>query len=104
MTASNENDQPNLMIVPAPSTASDQASTGVDLIDEPALANRLGVSRSTLQSWRYREPLVELLQRQDSAPGPSRKLLVLQALQLAAVGSGQLQSRRTCRLGLHPNA
>ena len=53
MSASNENDHPNLMIVPAPSTASDQASASVDLIDEPALANRLGVSRSTLQSWRY---------------------------------------------------
>jgi excisionase family DNA binding protein len=26
---------------------------GTDLIDEVALAVRLGVSRSTLQSWRY---------------------------------------------------
>jgi len=53
VSASNENDQPNLMIVTAPSTGSDQVSTSVDLIDEPALATRLGVSRSTLQSWRY---------------------------------------------------
>lgn len=45
MTASNENDPPNLTIA-SPATAD-------ELIDECALATRLGVSRSTLQSWRY---------------------------------------------------
>ncbi len=45
MSASNENDPPNLMIV--------QQTTAEELIDESTLATRLGVSRSTLQSWRY---------------------------------------------------
>ncbi len=45
MTASNENDPPNLTIA-LPTTAD-------ELIDESALATRLHVSRSTLQSWRY---------------------------------------------------
>jgi predicted DNA-binding transcriptional regulator AlpA len=46
MSASNENDLSNLTLVSA-------STAGLDLIDEPALAARLGVSRSTLQSWRY---------------------------------------------------
>jgi predicted DNA-binding transcriptional regulator AlpA len=45
MTASNENDLPNLTIA-LPATAD-------ELIDESVLATRLSVSRSTLQSWRY---------------------------------------------------
>jgi predicted DNA-binding transcriptional regulator AlpA len=45
MSASNENDPPNLTIA--------QPATAEELIDEPTLATRLGVSRSTLQSWRY---------------------------------------------------
>jgi hypothetical protein len=49
MSASNENDPPNLTVIHVPPTS--DATT--DLIDEPALAARLGVSRSTLQSWRY---------------------------------------------------
>jgi predicted DNA-binding transcriptional regulator AlpA len=53
MSASNDNDQLNLTIVPPQSATSEQSSTMSDLIDEPALAARLGVSRSTLQSWRY---------------------------------------------------
>jgi predicted DNA-binding transcriptional regulator AlpA len=53
MPASNENDPPNLTIAPPQSEAAERASTSSDLIDEPALAARLGVSRSTLQSWRY---------------------------------------------------
>lgn len=53
MPASNENDSPNLTIVPLLSEAAEHASASSDLIDEPALAARLGVSRSTLQSWRY---------------------------------------------------
>jgi len=44
MPASNEND-PALTIA--------HSSTSEDLIDEATLAMRLGVSRSTLQSWRY---------------------------------------------------
>jgi excisionase family DNA binding protein len=31
----------------------DPLAIGTDLVDEVALAIRLGVSRSTLQSWRY---------------------------------------------------
>lgn len=53
MPASNENDPPNLTIVAPLSEAAERASASSDLIDEPALAARLGVSRSTLQSWRY---------------------------------------------------
>jgi predicted DNA-binding transcriptional regulator AlpA len=46
MSASNENDPPNL-------TIAQPLATAEELIDEPTLATRLGVSRSTLQSWRY---------------------------------------------------
>ncbi len=55
MHASNENSSPNLTIVPSPAPMPrlDPSSIGSDLIDEVALAVRLGVSRSTLQSWRY---------------------------------------------------
>jgi predicted DNA-binding transcriptional regulator AlpA len=53
MSASNDNDQLNLAVVsPTPADA-ERGSAISDLIDEPALAARLGVSRSTLQSWRY---------------------------------------------------
>lgn len=56
MHASNENSSPNLMIVrsaaPRPLVL-DASAIGTDLIDECALAVRLDVSRSTLQSWRY---------------------------------------------------
>lgn len=51
MSASNENDQPSLTTVPSPGAEPIPAAS--DLIDEPSLATRLGVSRSTLQSWRY---------------------------------------------------
>jgi predicted DNA-binding transcriptional regulator AlpA len=51
MSASNENDQPTLAIVSAAEPARDQVPS--ELIDEATLASRLGVSRSTLQSWRY---------------------------------------------------
>lgn len=51
MSASNENDTPKLTLVRSPE-AEPTAPTS-DLIDEPALASCLGVSRSTLQSWRY---------------------------------------------------
>lgn len=51
MSASNENDQPTLAIVSAAGPPRDQMPS--ELIDEPTLASRLGVSRSTLQSWRY---------------------------------------------------
>ena len=54
MHPSNENSSPNLTIVRAPVlSAFDVSAIGTDLIDEVALAVRLGVSRSTLQSWRY---------------------------------------------------
>lgn len=43
ISASNENQPPTLGI----------AGVASPLIDEPALAAKLGVSRSTLQSWRY---------------------------------------------------
>ena len=43
MSASNENQSPTLGI----------AGVASPLMDEPALAAKLGVSRSTLQSWRY---------------------------------------------------
>lgn len=51
----NENSSPNLTIVPSPAQMPrfDPSAIGNDLIDEVALAVRLGVSRSTLQSWRY---------------------------------------------------
>jgi excisionase family DNA binding protein len=52
MAASNENEPPNLTIVREPSTDHEPAGSKA-LIDEAALAARLGVSRSTLQSWRY---------------------------------------------------
>ncbi len=51
MSASNENDQPTLTIVSAAVPTRDPLPS--ELIDEPTLASRLGVSRSTLQSWRY---------------------------------------------------
>ena len=51
MSASNENDQPTLTIISAAMPARDPMPS--ELIDEPTLASRLGVSRSTLQSWRY---------------------------------------------------
>lgn len=56
MSATNENSRPTLTIVPAnePSAPPLEVSAiGSDLIDEVALAVRLGISRSTLQSWRY---------------------------------------------------
>jgi 3-methyladenine DNA glycosylase Mpg len=52
MAASNENGPPNLKIVREVSQELDAAGLH-HLIDEVALAARLGVSRSTLQSWRY---------------------------------------------------
>jgi excisionase family DNA binding protein len=52
MAASNENELPKLTIVRESST-SDEPTGLKALIDEAALAVRLGVSRSTLQSWRY---------------------------------------------------
>jgi predicted DNA-binding transcriptional regulator AlpA len=52
MSASNENDIPKLTLVRLPEAELTTNNTS-DLIDEPALAFRLGVSRSTLQSWRY---------------------------------------------------
>lgn len=56
MHASNENTSPTLTLVPAPASsrpALEVNAIGTDLIDEVTLAVRLGVSRSTLQSWRY---------------------------------------------------
>lgn len=54
MHASNENRSPNLTIVRTPPpTTLDAPAIGSDLTDEVALAVRLGVSRSTLQTWRY---------------------------------------------------
>jgi predicted DNA-binding transcriptional regulator AlpA len=53
MHASNENSSPTLTLVPAPAAsrpALEVNAIGTDLIDEVMLA---GVSRSTLQSWRY---------------------------------------------------
>ena len=50
MPASDEN-PPVLTVVGAPEPQPTRVTT--DLIDEPTLAARLGVSRSTLQSWRY---------------------------------------------------
>jgi predicted DNA-binding transcriptional regulator AlpA len=52
MSASNENDQPTLTIVSA-AVPTREPMLPSELIDEPTLASRLGVSRSTLQSWRY---------------------------------------------------
>ncbi len=54
MHPSNANSSPNLTIVRGPVLSTfDVSAIGTDLIDEVALAVRLGVSRSTLQSWRY---------------------------------------------------
>ncbi len=47
MPAPTDSDRPNLRLIGSSETAS------AELIDEPTLATRLGVSRSTLQSWRY---------------------------------------------------
>lgn len=52
MAASNENELPNLTLVREPSPEHEPAGSKA-LIDEAALAARLGVSRSTLQNWRY---------------------------------------------------
>jgi excisionase family DNA binding protein len=55
MHASNENSSPYLRLVPSelPAPKLELPDIGTDLIDEVELAVRLGVSRSTLQSWRY---------------------------------------------------
>jgi predicted DNA-binding transcriptional regulator AlpA len=53
MSATEDRDPPNLAIVSALATDTDGVSTTAPLIDEAALAGRLGISRSTLQSWRY---------------------------------------------------
>ena len=56
MPVSNENSSPTLTLVPAPASLRpplEVSAIGTDLIDEVSLAVRLGVSRSTLQSWRY---------------------------------------------------
>jgi predicted DNA-binding transcriptional regulator AlpA len=47
--------QPTLTVVSAPSESARNFPRDIptDLVDEVALAVRLGVSRSTLQSWRY---------------------------------------------------
>jgi predicted DNA-binding transcriptional regulator AlpA len=50
MSDSNHN-KPSLRLVRSPSEK--LAEIPSDLVDEVALAVRLGVSRSTLQSWRY---------------------------------------------------
>jgi predicted DNA-binding transcriptional regulator AlpA len=52
MAASNENELPSLTIV-RESPPDHEPAGSKALIDEAALAVRLGVSRSTLQSWRY---------------------------------------------------
>jgi predicted DNA-binding transcriptional regulator AlpA len=46
VSSSNDSKPPSLAAV-------GPAANGATLIDEPALATKLGVSRSTLQSWRY---------------------------------------------------
>lgn len=51
MSASDKNDPPNLTILRSPEA--EPTSTTSELMDEPTLAMRLGISRSTLQSWRY---------------------------------------------------
>ncbi len=43
----------HLQVVRASEPTARAAETPSDLVDEVALAARLGVSRSTLQSWRY---------------------------------------------------
>jgi excisionase family DNA binding protein len=55
MSASNENSSPYLRLVSSEPRAPklEVPDIGTDLIDEVELAVRLGVSRSTLQSWRY---------------------------------------------------
>lgn len=52
MAASNENGPPKLTIV-RESSHDVETPDVKHLIDEGALATHLGVSRSTLQSWRY---------------------------------------------------
>jgi excisionase family DNA binding protein len=47
MPAPTDSDRPNLRLIGSSETAP------AELIDESTLASRLGVSRSTLQSWRY---------------------------------------------------
>jgi excisionase family DNA binding protein len=47
MPAPTDSDRPNLRLLGSTETAP------AELIDESTLASRLGVSRSTLQSWRY---------------------------------------------------
>lgn len=42
-----------LHIVPTPARVERATELPTDLIDEVTLAARLGVARSTLQSWRY---------------------------------------------------
>jgi len=51
MSASNENQPPSSRIASSEIELNVRAAS--DLVDEPTLALRLGVSRSTLQSWRY---------------------------------------------------
>jgi predicted DNA-binding transcriptional regulator AlpA len=53
MSASEEHDTPHLTVIHSVEEAEPRLMSAGDLIDEPALATRLGVSRSTLQSWRY---------------------------------------------------
>src|SRR5262245_48536108 len=53
MSGSKEHETPHLTIVASTVEAEPRSMSAGDLIDEPALAARLGVSRSTLQSWRY---------------------------------------------------
>jgi len=48
--ATNDN-TPHLSIVPA--SLDTPVEIGSDLVDEARLAQRLGISRSTVQSWRY---------------------------------------------------
>lgn len=52
MAASNEHESPSLTLVAVVNDDEPRAPIS-DLIDDPALATRLGISRSTLQSWRY---------------------------------------------------
>ena len=55
MSGSNDN-KPTLAIVHAPAEPARELPRALptDLIDEVALSVRLGVARSTLQSWRYK--------------------------------------------------
>lgn len=45
MSASSDPHQPSIRLVTSDAER--------DLLDEPTLASRLGISRATLQSWRY---------------------------------------------------